>query len=188
MDLDRIAGVDEAGRGPLAGPVLAAAVILDRRFPILGLKDSKQLSPHVRARLAVEIKRKAVAFAIGRSGVEEIDRLNILQATLLAMQRAVQALTMRPTVVWVDGNTAPILAMPTKTMIRGDQLVPQISAASILAKVTRDEEMCLLDNIYPEYGFAEHKGYPTKAHASAIRRFGQSPIHRRTFHVPEWGD
>lgn len=179
-----IAGVDEAGRGPLAGPVMAAAVILDARQPIRGLKDSKQLSPKVRVELAKEIKRKAIAFAIGRAEVEEIDRFNILQATLLAMQRAVKALTVLPSAVWVDGDRAPLLMIPTKTIIRGDETVPQISAASILAKVTRDEEMLRLDNIYPEYGFAEHKGYPTRAHARAIRYFGQTPIHRKTFHVP----
>lgn len=182
---ERIAGVDEAGRGPLAGPVMAAAVIFPPKIRIIGLKDSKQLSGKKREQFAEEIKQKALAWAIGRAEVEEIDRLNILQATLLAMQRAVKALSMVPTVVWIDGLQAPLLKIPTRTLIRGDQLMPVISAASILAKVHRDAEMRYWHSIYPEYGFEQHKGYPTEQHAVAIRMFGKSPIHRMSFHVPQ---
>jgi len=176
-----IAGVDEVGRGPLAGPVVAAAVILDETRPIEGLADSKTLSAYRREELSVLIRERALCWALGRAEVEEIDRLNILQASLLAMQRAVMALTLQPQLVLVDGNQAPSLAYPVTTVIRGDATVPSISAASILAKVARDAEMCDLDRRYPGYGFSVHKGYPTRAHLDALRKQGASPIHRRSF-------
>ncbi len=175
------AGVDEAGRGPLAGPVVAAAVILNPDDPIAGLKDSKQLSPEKRERLAQEIRSRALCFAVGRADHDEIDRINILQATLTAMVRAVEALPMAPELVLVDGNQAPRLTMPVKTVVRGDALVASISAASILAKCARDAEMMDWDRALPGYGFAQHKGYPTAAHIEAIARLGVSRIHRRTF-------
>lgn len=164
---------------------MAAAVIFPPKIPIVGLKDSKQLSEKKREQFAKLIKEKALAWAIGRAEVEEIDRLNILQATLLAMQRAVEALSIKPSIVWIDGLQAPVLKIPTKTLIRGDELMPVISAASILAKVHRDAEMRYWHFIYPEYGFSQHKGYPTKQHAAAIRMFGKTPIHRTSFHVPQ---
>ncbi|OGI53225.1 MAG: ribonuclease HII [Candidatus Muproteobacteria bacterium RIFCSPHIGHO2_02_FULL_60_13] len=176
-----IAGVDEVGRGPLAGPVVAAAVILDETRPIEGLADSKTLSAYRREELSVLIRERALCWALGRAEVEEIDRLNILQASLLAMQRAVMALTLQPQLVLVDGNQAPSLAYPVTTVIRGDATVPSISAASILAKVARDAEMCDLDRRYPGYGFSVHKGYPTHAHLDALQKQGVSPIHRRSF-------
>src|SRR3990170_2280246 len=176
-----IAGVDEVGRGPLAGPVVAAAVILDETRPIEGLADSKTLSAYRREELSVLIRERALCWALGRAEVEEIDRLNILQASLLAMQRAVMALTLQPQLVLVDGNQAPSLAYPVTTVIRGDATVPSISAASILAKVARDAEMCEMDRRYPGYGFSVHKGYPTRAHIHALRKQGASPIHRRSF-------
>lgn len=176
-----IAGVDEAGRGPLAGPVVAAAVILDAAHPVLGLADSKKLSPVRRERLALEIRAGALAWAVGRAEVAEIDAINILQATLLAMQRAVMALAVAPTQVLVDGNRCPPLRYPCSAIVRGDATVPVISAASILAKVARDAELRRLDALYPEYGFARHKGYPTLAHRQALRRYGPCPEHRRSF-------
>src|SRR3989344_8836408 len=176
-----IAGVDEVGRGPLAGPVVAAAVILDETRPIEGLADSKTLSAYRREELSVLIRERALCWALGRAGVEEIDRLNILQASLLAMQRAVMALTKQPELVSVDGNQAPRLVYPVTTIIRGDATEPSISAASILAKVARDTEMCDLDRRYPGYGFSVHKGYPTRAHLDALQKQGVSPIHRRSF-------
>lgn len=176
-----VAGVDEVGRGPLAGPVVAAAVILDETRPIEGLADSKTLSACRREELSVLIKERALCWALGRAEVEEIDRLNILQASLLAMQRAVMALTMHPELVLVDGNQAPRLVYPVTTIIRGDSTEPAISAASILAKVARDAEMCDLDRHYPGYGFAVHKGYPTRAHIVALQKQGASSIHRRSF-------
>lgn len=176
-----IAGVDEVGRGPLAGPVVAAAVILDETRPIEGLADSKILSAHRREELSVLIKERALCWALGRAEVEEIDRLNILQASLLAMQRAVMALAIQPALVLVDGNQAPTLSCPVTTIIRGDATEPSISAASILAKVVRDAEMCDLDRRYPGYGFSVHKGYPTRAHIDALQKQGVSPIHRRSF-------
>ena len=176
-----IAGVDEAGRGPLAGPVLAAAVILDPDHPIAGLADSKKLSPIQRERLAAEIRACALAWALGRAEVAEIDRLNILQASLLAMQRAVAALTIAPEQALVDGNRCPRLACPCLAIVKGDATVPAISAASILAKVARDAELRQLHERYPQYGFAQHKGYPTAAHLDALRRFGLCPEHRRSF-------
>ncbi len=176
-----IAGLDEAGRGPLAGPVFAAAVILDPACSIVGLADSKKLSAARREQLAVEIRSKALAWALGRAGVAEVDRLNILQAALLAMQRAVAALPIAPAQALVDGNRCPPLACPCRAIVKGDATVPAISAASILAKVARDAELCELHDRYPHYGFAQHKGYPTAAHLDALRRFGPCPEHRRSF-------
>lgn len=175
------AGVDEAGRGPLAGPVVSAAVILDPAYPIAGLADSKELSPARREVLAEQIRTRALAWSLGRAEVEEIDRLNILRATLLAMTRAVAALTVRPTLVLVDGNQVPAVGCEVRAIVRGDASVPQISAASIVAKVARDQEMLELDRHYPGYGFAVHKGYPTKQHLAALRALGISAVHRRSF-------
>lgn len=180
-DAPLIAGVDEVGRGPLAGPVVAAAVILDPARPIAGLADSKTLSPLRREQLATEIRAKARAWALGRAEVAEIDRLNILQASLLAMQRAIAALSIVPEQALVDGNRCPPLACPCRAIVKGDATVPAISAASILAKVARDAEMGELHERYPRYGFAQHKGYPTAAHRDALRRFGPCPEHRRSF-------
>jgi len=176
-----VAGVDEAGRGPLAGPVVAAAVVLSASYPIDGLADSKTLSALRREALAVQIRAHATAWALGMASVEEIDRLNILQATLLAMQRAVQGLAMTPDLVLVDGNRAPRLSCPVRTVVRGDALIKSISAASILAKVARDAILQDLDGEYPGYGFAVHKGYPTAAHQRALETLGPSPVHRRSF-------
>jgi ribonuclease HII len=175
------AGVDEAGRGPLAGPVIAAAVILDPRRSIAGLADSKTLRPKVREALDREIRHKALAWALGRSEVEEIDRLNILQATLLAMRRAILSLPIPPSYAWVDGRDRPSLPCPAQAIVRGDSTIASISAASIVAKVARDREMEDLDRLYPGYGFAQHKGYPTQAHLEGILRQGISPVHRRSF-------
>ncbi len=176
-----IAGVDEVGRGPLAGPVVAAAVILDPGRPIQGLADSKRLSPRRREVLAGLIRERALAWALGRAEVEEIDRLNILHASLLAMRRAVEALRLPPVKALVDGNRCPVLSCPAEAVVGGDALVACISAASILAKVARDAEMVALDRRYPGYGLAIHKGYPTAAHLEALRRLGASPLHRRSF-------
>ncbi|MFZ5594154.1 MAG: ribonuclease HII [Pseudomonadota bacterium] len=176
-----LAGIDEAGRGPLAGPVIAAAVIFDPDRSIAGLADSKVLTEKRREALDTEIRDKALAWALGRAEVEEIDALNILQASLLAMQRAVAALPVAPHHALVDGNKAPRLACSVETVIKGDQTVPVISAASIIAKVARDAEMVELDGRYPGYGFAVHKGYPVKAHVEALERLGVSPVHRRSF-------
>ena len=176
-----MAGVDEAGRGPLAGPVVAAAVILDIAHPIIGVADSKTLSAARREIIYVEIVQYSVAHAVGCASVEEIDRLNIYHATLLAMQRAVAALAKLPDHVLVDGNAAPSLACRVTTIVKGDRTVPAISAASIIAKVTRDRMMDELDRQYPHYGFARHRGYPTRAHVAALERHGPSPIHRRSF-------
>lgn len=181
MKVMLIAGVDEVGRGPLAGPVVTAAVILDPKHPIAGLADSKKLSEKKRELLVPEIEAKALAFAYGRAEVEEIDQLNILQASLLAMRRAVLALPIVPDEVWVDGNKAPDLPMKVLTFIKGDATVAAISAASILAKVARDREMQQWHEQYPQYGFAGHKGYPTAAHFEALRVHGATPIHRRSF-------
>ena len=180
-DARLIAGVDEAGRGPLAGPVLAAAVILDPARPITGLADSKTLSAARREQLASEIRARALAWALGRAEVEEIDRLNILQAALLAMQRAVAALPVVPDQVLVDGNRCPVLPCPCRAIVRGDATVAAIGAASILAKVARDAELRHLHDRYPAYHFARHKGYPTAAHLNALRRHGPCPAHRRSF-------
>lgn len=176
-----VAGVDEAGRGPLAGPVVAAAVILDDLAPIRGLADSKLLTPLRRERLYEEICAKALALAIAEASVEEIDRLNILQATLLAMRRAVEGLRLVPRHVLVDGNRLPVLRVPATAIVRGDATVPAISAASILAKVHRDRQCVALDLAWPQYGFALHKGYPTQAHLQALRQHGACPAHRRSF-------
>ena len=176
-----IAGVDEVGRGPLAGPVVTAAVILDDENPVNGLMDSKQLTEQRREELAQEIRDKAIAWSIGRAEVEEIDDINILQATLLAMQRAVTALPVKPEFVLVDGNRCPSFPCPSKAIIKGDSLVPVISAASIIAKVARDQEMSQLALEYPGYGLESHKGYPTKAHIKALSELGVTPIHRRSY-------
>jgi len=175
------AGVDEAGRGPLAGPVAAAAVILDPDRPIPGLDDSKKLSEAARDALAPQIRARALAHAVAFASVEEIDRLNILNATLLAMQRAVALLQLVPGEIVVDGNRLPAFAIPARAIVGGDALVPEISAASILAKVARDAEMLRLDREYPGYGFARHKGYPTAAHVQALATLGVTPVHRRSF-------
>jgi len=183
-DWDRpglVAGVDEAGRGPLAGPVVAAAVILDDRQPIAGLADSKVLSPRKRDRLFDEIRAKSLACCIAEASVEEIDRLNILQATLLAMRRAVDGLRLVPLRVLVDGNQLPALPMTAAAIVAGDAKVPAISAASILAKVYRDRLCLALHQDYPDYGFASHKGYPTAAHLAALRKHGACPVHRRSY-------
>jgi ribonuclease HII len=176
-----IAGLDEVGRGPLAGPVVTAAVILDPEQPISGLDDSKKISEKKREALFEEIKQKAKAWAISRAEVEEIDEINILQATMLAMQRAVAGLPLQPGHVLVDGNRCPDLPCTAEAIIKGDGKIPAISAASIIAKVTRDREMVLLDAEYPGYGLAGHKGYPTKAHVAALQDLGVTPIHRRSF-------
>lgn len=176
-----VAGVDEAGRGPLAGPVVAAAVILDAKRPIAGLADSKVLAPARRQVLAQAIKQRALCWAVGRAEVADIDRLNILQASLLAMRRAVETLDIVPELVLIDGNRAPSLACRVKTVIKGDATVPSVQAASILAKVARDAEMFTLDKAFPGYGFSRHKGYPTATHLLALAIFGVSPVHRRSF-------
>lgn len=176
-----VAGVDEVGRGPLAGAVVAAAVILDPSKPIFGLADSKKLSAKRREALDLEIRSKALAWSLGRAEVEEIDQLNILQASFLAMQRALASLPIQPEHVLIDGNRCPKLNYSMEAIIGGDALVPAISAASILAKVSRDAELTLLDQVYPAYGFAQHKGYPTPSHLNAIRQYGVLPIHRRSF-------
>ncbi len=176
-----IAGVDEAGRGPLAGNVVAAAVILNPDAPIDGLRDSKTLSASKRETLARIIRERALSFCVAEASVEEIDTLNILQATMLAMQRAVQGLNVAPQEAWIDGNRAPTLSCMTRTIIKGDRDVAAISAASILAKTVRDAQMLALDHLYPEYGFAKHKGYGTTQHLEAIRRLGPCPQHRRSF-------
>lgn len=176
-----IAGIDEVGRGPLAGPVITAAVILDPSMPISGLTDSKKLSEKRREQLVPLIEEYAYAWALGRAEVEEIDQLNILQASLLAMQRAVLALPFELEHALVDGNHAPQLTCPVTTIIKGDLSEPAIAAASILAKVARDREMQVLDQLYPGYGLAKHKGYPTVQHQQALMELGPSPIHRESF-------
>ncbi|MFZ7187378.1 ribonuclease HII [Avibacterium avium] len=180
-DYELIAGVDEVGRGPLVGAVVTAAVILDPNNPIEGLTDSKKLSHKKRLSLAEEIKQKAKAWALGRAEPEEIDELNILHATMLAMQRAVNQLKITPHFVLVDGNRIPPLPMPAQAVVKGDSLVAEISAASILAKVARDLEMEELDKRYPQYAFAQHKGYPTKLHLEKLAEHGVLPQHRRSF-------
>lgn len=176
-----IVGVDEVGRGSLAGPVIAAAVVLDEIYPIGGLADSKTLTEKQREALAKQIRQQALAFALGRAEVEEIDKLNILQASLLAMQRAVEQLSITPHQVLVDGLHCPQLACHVEAIVKGDTKVPAISAASILAKVVRDQEMCTMDKQYPGYGFAIHKGYPTQMHRQALQQLGITPIHRHSF-------
>jgi len=176
-----VAGVDEAGRGPLAGPVVAGAVILDPRKSIDGLQDSKRLTAARREVLYEEIREKAMAWAVASADVGEIDRINILQATMLAMQRAVAALQPAAEYALIDGNRCPVLACPAEAIVKGDSRVPAISAASIMAKVTRDREMLSLDLQYPGYGLARHKGYPSKAHIEALETLGVTPIHRRSY-------
>jgi len=176
-----VAGVDEAGRGPLAGPVVAAAVILDELHPIKGLADSKQLSAARREALYDEIRAKALCCSVAQASVEEIDRLNILQATMLAMQRAVQGLRLKPTKVLVDGNRLPALDVLAEAIVQGDAKVQAISAASILAKVTRDRLLVELHQRHPQYGFDRHKGYGTAQHLAALREHGALPVHRRSF-------
>lgn len=176
-----IAGVDEVGRGPLAGPVLAAAVVLNPRRRIRGLADSKSLTAGRREALSEIIRERAQAWAIGRAEVAEIDTINILQASLLAMSRAVAALPFAPTEARVDGLHLPALACPARAVVRGDSRIAAISAASILAKVARDAEMVALAHLYPQYGFERHKGYSTGEHLSALKAFGACPIHRRSF-------
>jgi ribonuclease HII len=178
---DNIAGVDEVGRGPLAGDVVAAAVILDPEHPIVGLRDSKKLSAARREELALEIKAKALAWAVARASIAEIDEINILHASMLAMHRAVDALATRPSYVLVDGNRLPRWDYASEPVVKGDDRVPAIAAASILAKVQRDSEMVAMEAEYPGYGFAAHKGYPTAAHLAALRTLGVTPIHRRSF-------
>lgn len=178
---ERLAGVDEAGRGPLAGDVVAAAVILDPARPIPGLRDSKKLPEGRRRELAEAIVENATGWSVARASVAEIDRLNILQASLLAMRRAVLALQPAPDYVLVDGNRLPRWDFASQPVVRGDDRVAAIAAASILAKVRRDAEMAALEGVYPGYGFARHKGYPTAAHLAALRRLGVSPAHRRSF-------
>ncbi|MFT5575311.1 MAG: ribonuclease HII [Bermanella sp.] len=175
------AGVDEVGRGPLAGDVVTAAVILDPERPIAGLNDSKKLSEKKRLFLAAEIRDKALSFSVSRASIIEIDSLNILQASLLAMKRAVETLFVQPQFVLVDGNKLPKWSYPAKAIVKGDSLYACIAAASILAKVTRDAEMDVLAADYPEYGFGQHKGYPTKVHLQALRDHGVTPFHRQSY-------
>ncbi|MDG0798406.1 ribonuclease HII [Pectobacterium punjabense] len=176
-----IAGVDEVGRGPLVGAVVTAAVILDPARPIVGLADSKKLSEKRRLALYDEIKEKALAWSLGRAEPEEIDQLNILHATMLAMQRAVAGLSIVPDFVLIDGNRCPALSMPAQAVVKGDNRVAEISAASIMAKVTRDREMVELDQRFPAYGFAQHKGYPTAFHLEKLAALGATEFHRRSF-------
>jgi ribonuclease HII len=176
-----IAGVDEVGRGPLAGPVVAAAVILDPERPIDGLADSKQLGEKRREQLAEIIRERALAWCIARAEVEEIDRINILQASLLAMQRAVRGLDPLAEFALIDGNRCPQLPCPARAVVKGDSRVAAISAASIIAKVARDREMVELDLVYPGYGLARHKGYPSRQHVEALQALGVTPIHRRSY-------
>ena len=178
---DLMAGVDEVGRGPLAGDVVAAAVILDPNNPIEGLNDSKKLTEKRREKLFIEIQERAISWSIARANVEEIDELNILHATMLAMKRAVETLTTQPEHVLVDGNRIPKWRYAAEAVVKGDSRVQAIAAASILAKVTRDREMVAFEETYPGYGFAGHKGYPTKVHMEALDKLGPTPIHRRSF-------
>jgi ribonuclease HII len=176
-----VCGVDEAGRGPLAGPVYAAAVILDPAWHIAGLADSKDLSASRRLELAKQIRRHALAWAIASASVAEIDAINILQASLLAMRRAVEQLSVAPSEVLVDGNQCPVIGYPVRAIVKGDSKIPAISAASILAKTARDAEMLRLHQLYPHYGLDRHKGYPTAAHLAALERHGVCDIHRRSY-------
>lgn len=181
LPVGRVCGIDEAGRGPLAGSVVAAAVILDPQRPISGLNDSKKLSEKKRDQLAVMIREQALAWAVAAASVEEIDRLNILQATFLAMQRAVAALSVQPESALVDGNRCPKLAIPVEAVIQGDGKIASIAAASILAKTVRDAEMKALHQQYPQYGFDRHMGYPTAVHRAALQQYGASPVHRKSY-------
>lgn len=176
-----VCGVDEAGRGPLAGPVYAAAVILDDKHPIIGLADSKKLSENRRNHLAAEIRLHALAWAVATASAEEIDQINILQASLLAMKRAIESLALRPHKALVDGLYCPHTAIPSRAIIKGDSSVAAISAASILAKTARDEAMLLMHQNYPQYGFDAHKGYPTATHLAALKLHGITPEHRKSF-------
>ena len=178
---DLVAGVDEVGRGPLCGAVVTAAVILDPNRPIAGLNDSKKLTEARREKLYDEIREKALSWCIARAVVEEIDELNILHATMLAMQRAVEGLSITPKLAMIDGNRCPKLTMPSEAVVKGDSKVPAIAAASILAKVSRDREMAAFELQYPGYGIGGHKGYPTAVHLEALERLGPTPIHRRSF-------
>ena len=177
----RVVGVDEVGMAALAGPVVAAAVILDPERRIGGLRDSKLLTPPVREKLAVVIRARALAWAVAESGVAEIDALNILQATLLAMQRAIERLSTRPEVVWIDGLHCPAIEYPARAIVDGDRIIAAIAAASILAKTARDAQLVALDREYPVYGFARHKGYATPEHLAALRQHGPCAVHRRYF-------
>ncbi len=179
--VELLAGVDEVGRGPLAGPVVAAAVILNPDKPIAGLNDSKKISPKKRELMSAEIKSKALAWSLGRAEVEEIDEINILQASLLAMKRAIESLKLAPKIVAVDGQYTPNVVYEKIAIIKGDSLVPAISAASIIAKVARDNEMIAFEETYPGYGFSSHKGYPTKQHIASLEKLGITEIHRRSF-------
>lgn len=183
-----ICGVDEAGRGPLAGPVCAAAVILPEHLRIPGLTDSKKLTDKKRRELFPLIQEQAIAYGIGFASEREIDEINILQATFLAMQRALEQLPVRPELALIDGNREKDFGIPVKTVVKGDSLSANIAAASILAKVSRDDLMLKMDEAYPEYGFAVHKGYGTKAHYTALREYGPSPIHRMTFLKKFYGE
>lgn len=178
---DLVAGVDEVGRGPLCGAVVTAAVILDPNRPIAGLNDSKKLTEARREKLYDESCEKALSWCIARAEVEEIDELNILHATMLAMQRAVEGLSVTPKLAMIDGNRCPKLTMPSEAVVKGDSKVPAIAAASILAKVSRDREMAAFELQYPGYGIGGHKGYPTPVHLEALERLGPTPIHRRSF-------
>lgn len=180
-NISLVAGVDEAGRGPLAGDVVAAAVILEHTESLEGLTDSKKLTTRQREKLFPLIQEKAIAFAIGRASVEEIDTLNILHASMLAMQRAVSGLNISPEFIYVDGNRYPVLPCPARAVVKGDSRVASIAAASVLAKVTRDREMVALDSEFPGYGLAQHKGYPTQAHIEALQALGPTRLHRKTF-------
>lgn len=176
-----ICGVDEAGRGPLAGPVYAAAVILDPNHPIVGLKDSKKLNEAKRDALAIEIKQHALAWSIAQCSVEEIDTINILQASMLAMKRAVETLSVQPELALIDGNRCPKLAIASEAIVKGDDKVAAISAASILAKTARDALLMELHQQYPQYGFDQHKGYPTALHMTRLKEYGVSPVHRKSY-------
>lgn len=176
-----ICGVDEAGRGPLAGPVMAAAVILDPAHPIAGLRDSKKLSEAKRDLLAVEIKKYALAWAVAECSEQEIDEINILQASLLAMRRAVEALAVTPTLALIDGNRCPVMLVRSEAIVKGDDKVAAISAASILAKTARDHRLAELHLVYPQYALDQHKGYPTALHLARLREHGVSPIHRKSY-------
>ena len=188
LDLNVICGVDEAGRGPLAGPVCAAAVILPKHLQIPGLTDSKKLSDKKRRELFPIIQQQAIAYGIGLASEAEIDEINILQATFLAMRRALSQLSIRPEIALIDGNRETDFGLPVKTVVKGDSLSANIAAASVLAKVTRDNIMVELAQQYPEYGFEIHKGYGTKAHYEALRTYGPSPIHRRSFLKKFYGE
>lgn len=176
-----VCGVDEAGRGPLAGPVFAAAVILDPAHPIPGLRDSKKLNEAQRDALAIEIRKHALGWCIAQSSELEIDAINILQATMLAMRRAVEGLQIRPTLALIDGNRCPVMAVRSEAIVKGDDKVAAISAASILAKTARDAALMELHRIYPQYAFDQHKGYPTALHLELLREHGVSPVHRKSY-------